>query len=104
MPEKIKYDKLVRDNIPDIIKEKGEDCVTRIAEQHEYLQKLKEKLQEELNEFFESDSEEELADMLEVIYAIMAEKGMKKEQLEEIRVKKLEKRGGFSRKIILEES
>jgi predicted house-cleaning noncanonical NTP pyrophosphatase (MazG superfamily) len=102
--EVVRYDKLVRDKIPEIIEGKGKSCIVRVAEQQEYLKKLKEKLQEELDEFLESESEEELADMLEVMYSIAEEKGFSKEAIEEIRVKKFNERGGFSQKIILEEA
>lgn len=99
-----KYDKLVRDNIPDIIKSKGEECVARIAEQQEYAEKLREKLLEEVNEYLESGDKKELADILEVLHAICETEEMTWEDLEQMREEKLSQRGGFSKKIILEQA
>ncbi len=100
----MKYNKLVRDKIPKIIKEKGIVPFTHIADDEEYWQKLKEKLKEEVNEFLENSNEDELADILEVVYAIRDFKKIDKEKLETVRKKKAEKRGGFKDKIILDET
>jgi len=100
----MKYNKLVRDKIPEIIKRKGVVLITHIADDSEYWQKLKEKLQEEVNEFLKENNEEELADILEVIYAICDFKNFDKEKLELLRKKKVEERGGFKDKIILDET
>ena len=100
----MKYNKLVRDKIPEIIKHKGAVPITHIAEDEEYWQKLKEKLQEEVNEFLKDSNEEELADILEVIYAICDFKNFDKGKLELLRKKKAEERGGFKDKIILDET
>ncbi|MFP4514738.1 MAG: phosphoribosyl-ATP pyrophosphohydrolase [Parcubacteria group bacterium] len=101
----MKYDKLVRDKIPQIIKDKGSIPLTHIADDSEYWVKLKAKLQEEVNEVLEdSNIDEELADVLEVIHAMLAFRGIKFEELEQIMLKKREKRGGFKNKIILEET
>lgn len=100
----MKYNKLVRDKIPEIIKQKGDVPITHIAGNEEYWQKLKEKLQEEVNEFLKESSEEELADILEIIYAICDFKKIDKEKLESLRKKKAERRGGFKDRIILDET
>jgi len=100
----MKYNKLVRDKIPEIIKNKGAVPITHIANDEEYWQKLKEKLQEEVDEFLEDETEEELADILEVIYAICDFKKIDKEKLELLRKKKAKERGGFKDKIILDET
>lgn len=99
-----KYDKLVRDKIPEIIKAKGEDYKIHIADNEEYYKKLKEKLLEEFEEFSEDDTVEEIADILEIIDAICDFKNFDKKEIEKIKKEKFEKRGGFSKKIILEES
>ena len=100
----MKYNKLVRDKIPEIIKQKGKAPITHIADNEEYWQKLKEKLNEEIDEFLERDSEEELADILEIIYAICDFKKIDKQKLEMLRKKKAEERGSFKEKIILDET
>ena len=100
----MKHNKLVRDKIPEIIKNKGGIPVTHIASDEEYWQKLKEKLHEEISEFMKEDSEEELADILEVVYSICDYKKIDKEHLEILRQKKAEEKGSFKDRIILEET
>ncbi|MFA4871921.1 MAG: nucleoside triphosphate pyrophosphohydrolase [Patescibacteria group bacterium] len=98
------YNKLVRDKIPEIIKSRGEECVTHIADDQEYWLKLKEKLVEEAQEFIKEDNANELADILEVINAIVEYRQIDKSLLEETRFKKEQERGGFKNRIILEKS
>jgi len=100
----MKYNKLVRDNIPEIIRRNGDEAVTHIANDREYLSKLKEKLEEEVGEFCRDLSVEELADILEVVYALSARLGVSPKELERLRRKKADERGGFSEGIILEET
>jgi predicted house-cleaning noncanonical NTP pyrophosphatase (MazG superfamily) len=100
----MKYNKLVRDKIPRILKKKGIKTSTHVADDKEYWQKLKEKLKEEVDEFLEKSTEEELADILEVIYAILDFKKINKTKLELKRKKKAKERGGLKKKIILEEA
>jgi predicted house-cleaning noncanonical NTP pyrophosphatase (MazG superfamily) len=100
----MKYNKLVRDKIPEIIKSKGSIPITHIASDLEYKQKLNEKLQEEVNEFFEDSNKEELADILEVIYVLCDIYELDKNELEKIRKEKSEKKGAFKDKIILDET
>jgi predicted house-cleaning noncanonical NTP pyrophosphatase (MazG superfamily) len=88
----MKYDKLVKDKIPRIIKLNGSIPMTHVASDLEYKQKLKEKLQEEVNEFFEDSNKEELADILEVIYAICDIYKIDKNELEKIRREKSKKK------------
>lgn len=96
------YNKLVRDKIPDIIKEAGEKPITHIAEEKEYEKALARKLQEEVAEFLANPSIEEVIDIFEVIYSICVIKGIPTNKLEEIRQKKADKRGSFKNRIILE--
>jgi len=100
----MKYNKLVRDKIPEIIKSKGGVAITHIANDAEYWQKLKEKLQEEVGEFIEAENIEEMADILEVIDAIFNYKKFDEQELKRVKEKKVNERGGFDDKIILEES
>lgn len=100
----MKYNKLVRDKIPEIIIKKGEECKTRIADDNEYWQKLKEKLQEEIEEFQKDESIEEIADIFEVLEAIAEYKKFDPEKIDRIKIKKAEERGRFLNRIILDES
>ncbi len=100
----MKYNKLVRDKIPEIIKRKGGTPITHIADDLEYWQKLKEKLREEVAEFIETESAEELADVLEVLEAVSEYKKFDPSELSGIKNKKAKERGKFRDRIILEES
>ena len=97
------YHKLVRDRIPDIIKADGKTCVTEILPDEQYLEMLDTKLSEELAEYQESKSLEELADLLEVMRAVVKARGRTWEQLEQVRADKAAKRGSFEKKILLKE-
>ena len=97
------YNKLVRDKIPEIITENnGKTCKIKILEHDEYLASLNAKLQEELKEYLESGEVEELADLEEVLRAILDAKNISYEEFEKIRNSKVNKRGAFKKKIFLE--
>jgi predicted house-cleaning noncanonical NTP pyrophosphatase (MazG superfamily) len=98
------YNKLIRDKIPEIIAAKGEKAVIHMAGEEEFLEKAQEKLGEEVLEYRESTDPEELADLLEVVYAVAAAHGLSEEALNKIRQDKKEERGGFDKRIILERS
>ena len=91
--------KLVRDKIPQIIEASGATPLTRTLETEEYLACLETKLDEEVQEFHESKSPEELADILEVVYALAAAHGCSREQLQQIFDAKHTARGGFKKRI-----
>ena len=95
------YNKLVRDLIPSIIIADGKSCTTRVLSDDEFLEMLNLKLDEELLEYKESHSIEELTDMLEVIYTIIIAKGYTLNEAEQIRKTKLANNGGFSNRIFL---
>ncbi len=97
------YNKLVRDCIPEIIESGGKTCTTEILSDDRYPQMLDAKLNEELAEYQESKSLEELADLLEVMRAVVKARGWTWEQLEQVRQEKAAKRGGFEQKILLKE-
>lgn len=99
-----KYNKLVRDNIPQHISSKGGVAIVHVAEEQEYWAKLKEKLQEEVEEFVETEDEEEIADILEVIQAIEQYKNWDPLEISRIKEKKARERGRFEKRIILDES
>jgi predicted house-cleaning noncanonical NTP pyrophosphatase (MazG superfamily) len=99
------HNKLVRDRIPEIIESKWQSAVTRILDKWEYLIELKRKLKEEVAEFLESKEDpEELADILEVLYALGEEWWNSKEELEKIRLDKAENRWWFKDMIYLVET
>ena len=100
----MRYDKLVRDKIIDIILAEGKEVAYHTADDVEYWEKLKTKLREEVDEFMEAENLEEMADMFEVITAILAVKGWNIEQVVALQKKKRESRGGFEKRIILEET
>ena len=100
------YNKLVRDNIPDIILSNGETPVTRILSSVEYKQELEKKLYEEyqevLNTTTSNDRIEELADMLEIIISLAKLEERSLDDVIEVAKTKREKRGGFEERIYLE--
>jgi len=97
----IKYRKLVRDRIPEIIEATGKTCVTEVLPVEEYLKMIDAKLDEELAEYHNDQNIEELADLLEVIYAAAIARGYSIDELERVRSEKAAKRGGFEKKLLL---
>ncbi|MGD6801981.1 nucleoside triphosphate pyrophosphohydrolase [Rossellomorea vietnamensis] len=99
------YNKLVRDRIPEIIESNGKKFRTRILSEEEYITELKNKSFEELEEYRDAETREEaleeLADLMEIVHAFAKSHGTTLEEVEEIRLKKAEKRGAFDEKIFL---
>ena len=95
------YEKLVRDKIPEIIEAQGEIPVTRILNEEEYIEALDVKLREEMEEYLEDGSMEEMADLLEVARAIVSARGHSWEEVETICKAKAAKNGTFEKKIYL---
>jgi len=100
----MKHNKLVRDKIPGLIISRGDKPITQILGADAYRQELRRKLHEEDGEFFASGKLEELADILEVVYALAVAEGVSQFQLEEIRKRKRRERGGFDQRIFLVET
>lgn len=96
------YDKLVRDDIPAIIEANGDAPIVHVADDEEYGRRLVEKLREEVEEFAESGDVEELADVLEVVHAIRAHRGLAADELADVRAEKAAERGRFDERIVLE--
>lgn len=101
-----RYNKLVRDNIPNIIRNKGDEPITRILNDKEYKKELERKLLEEYNEVLSTTNSteriEELADMLEVIISLARLENKNLNDVIEVANKKSKERGSFSEKIFLE--
>lgn len=97
----ITYNKLVRDRIPEIIAQSGKSCTTEVLSDEEYLKMIDAKLDEELAEYHKDQNIEELADLMEVIYAAAKARGYSLEELERVRAAKAKKRGAFDKKILL---
>ena len=95
------FNKLVRDKIPAIIEAQGKTATVRILDDGEYTRALERKLDEEVREFHSEKNLEELADILEVVYALAENIGHSKEELLSVYVQKHEERGGFCDRIFL---
>lgn len=100
---RIKYNKLVRDGIPEIIEASGKKSSIEILSDDDYLKMIDQKLDEELSEYHQDQNIEELADLMEVIRAAAVARGYSIEELERVRAEKAAKRGGFEKKILLKE-
>ena len=97
----IEYDKLIRDKIPEIIEQSGKKCIVEVMNNDTYIEYLDQKLNEELAEYHQDKSIEELADLLEVMYAVVVARGYSVEELERKRLDKAEKRGAFEKRLLL---
>lgn len=98
------YNKLVRDRILEIIRQNGSECEGVTLSSEEDRQALREKLIEEATEAaLASDGElgKELADLYEVIDALMSSYGISQDMVRYYREQKLADRGGFERRIKL---
>lgn len=97
----MKINKLVRDKIPEIMADSGIKGIFRVIGRAEYMEYLEKKLDEEVAEFHESKDIEELADIMEVLYAIAVAQGEGADKLDVQRLRKQSIRGGFSKRILL---
>jgi predicted house-cleaning noncanonical NTP pyrophosphatase (MazG superfamily)/NTP pyrophosphatase (non-canonical NTP hydrolase) len=93
--------KLVRDRIPEIIRGDGLDPVITTADPAKYAARLRDKLGEEVAEFLASDGDPmELADILEVVYALAAAGGTGPAELESLRAAKAASNGAFTQRLV----
>ena len=91
--------KLVRDRIPEIIRNDGKKPIIEILSNEDYLKELDKKLNEEVAEYQADKSIEEMADILEVLFAVCEARGHSVEELLQVKESKRENRGGFKDKI-----
>ena len=97
------YNKLIRDKIPQIIEQSGKQAIIEEVSGKDYLELLNAKLGEELQEYLDSQDIEELADLVEVVYAILDDKNISLQEFELIRKIKVQERGAFKGKLLLKE-
>ena len=98
------HNKLIRDRIPEIIRQAGRECEVKTMPQLEYHQALLDKLIEEAKEAAQANSDdlvEELADIYEVIDAILNDIGIDKSLILATQQQKRQKKGGFVSKLKL---
>jgi predicted house-cleaning noncanonical NTP pyrophosphatase (MazG superfamily) len=96
-----KYNKLVRDKIPTIIGANGSVAHTKILNDDDYLEALKNKLVEEAIEVKQTPVPEELADVMEVVYAIAKQLNISLSEIEKLRQNKNKTNGSFDNHIFL---
>lgn len=98
------FDKLVRDRIPEIIKNSGNHCEVEVVSDKVALEYLYKKLQEEVDELVEDKNLEEIADVVEVLFAIGGKYGYSEEDILKMRAEKKAKSGGFEDNIVLKKT
>ena len=99
-----RYDKLVRDRIPEIIAAAGKRCDVRVLDEHEYAQRLDEKLAEEVEEYRVTGAVEELVDVVELLRRSPRRAGCRGPTFEQMRRAKREERGGFAGRVLLDQA
>jgi predicted house-cleaning noncanonical NTP pyrophosphatase (MazG superfamily) len=102
---RVEYRKLVRDLIPQIIEADGRLPATRVLGGEDYRDALLAKLLEEAAEAHDASADHlpaELADVVEVVTALLRTLGMTWDELLALAERKREERGGFTGRIYLE--
>lgn len=97
------YNKLIRDNNVKIMEDKGCKVRYEILDNERYGEELDKKLKEEVEEYLEDYSIEEMADVMEVIYAILEYRGTSMEEVEKARIEKRDRKGAFKKKLFLKD-
>jgi len=109
LPEENEYPKLIRDLIPEVVKQAdGVEVKTRVLDDAEYEQFLRQKVVEEATELQYADTDhnlaEEIADVRELLDTIEKLKGISTEQMKSIQAEKRQKRGGFEKRLLMLEA
>jgi len=99
-----KYDKLVRDKIPEILESKWIKYTTIQVSWEKRIKRIRNKVQEEVDEFLKDPNIEEMADIIEVLRAFCDEKWINWIEVEKVRLKKIEDRWWFKKWIVLLET
>ena len=97
------YNKLVRDGVPQLIVESGRECKVRTLPDNEFQEALLNKIIEEVEGFRESQAEEELADIYEVMETLIEFLGFERMHIDYLKMKKKDSRGSFVERVFLEE-
>lgn len=97
------YNKLIRDKNVEIMENKGCKVTYEVLNDKRYREELDKKLKEEVNEYLEAYDIEEMADVMEVIYAMLDYTGVTMEEVEKVRLEKQNRKGGFKNKIYLKD-
>jgi predicted house-cleaning noncanonical NTP pyrophosphatase (MazG superfamily) len=100
-PMRRSYNKLVRDNMPQLIKESGRECRHRIMNDREYFDALLDKVVEEIEEYRISGNEDELADVYEVLDCLVQFKEYEPMHIDYLRLIRKEARGSYRDKVLL---
>ena len=101
------YNKLIRDRIPEIIHQQGESCDVVILNNEEYRQALRAKVMEEAQEVATAEGEDlagEIADLYEVLDALLESHALSATSIKEIQSKKRAERGGFTQRLFLQKT
>ncbi|WP_290059330.1 nucleoside triphosphate pyrophosphohydrolase [Paraclostridium bifermentans] len=98
------YDKLVRDRIPEIIESSGNKCEIEVVSDKVALEYLYKKLNEEVSELLEDKNLDEIADVMEVLFAIGSKYGYSEDDVLNRRNEKKDARGGFEGNLILKKT
>lgn len=98
------YDKLVRDRIPEIIESSGNKCEIEVVSDEVAIEYLYKKLNEEVSELLEDKNLDEIADVMEVLFAIGSKYGYSEEDVLGRRNEKKCAKGGFEDNLILKKT
>ena len=95
------YNKLVRDRIPELIKESGRASTSRILSKEEYFNALLDKIVEEIEEYRSSGLEEEIADVYEALDCLVEFKEYEPMHIDYLKLIRKEARGSFRERVLL---